>query len=158
MSHFNSSNIIRPSGFSLIEVLVSLLILAVGILGIIALQFKGLKYSYDANVRSQVTFLANDIIDKMRLNNANALNYVSTYNAGDGHTPCNYASAAVAAVDLDCWHDFVDWALPPGSDADILAPVGGLYTVALGWTDREGELHTVTYSFAPNTTGLPPGL
>ena len=136
-------------GFTLIEVLVSLLILAIGVLGIIALQFKGLQYSYDANVRSQITFLANDIADKMRLNQANAANYVSNYNAGDAHTACDYTSAAVAADDLDCWYDFVDMALPPGSDADILAPVGGLYTISLGWTDRAGELHTVTYSFAP---------
>ncbi len=137
-------------GFSLIEVLVSLLILAIGVLGIIALQFKGLKYSYDANVRSQITFLANDIADKMRLNQLNAASYVTNYTAGTAHTACNYATATDATNDLNCWHDFVDWALPPGSIANVTGPVGGLYTISLGWTDREGETHTVTYSFQPN--------
>ena len=140
----------RQTGFTLIEVLVSLLILAIGVLGIIALQFKGLKYSYDANVRSQITFLANDISDKMRLNQLNAADYVADYTAGGAHAPCDYAVASDADNDLNCWYDFVDWALPPGSTANITGPVGDLYTVALGWTDREGETHTVTYSFQPN--------
>ena len=140
----------RQQGFSLIEVLVSLLILAIGVLGIIALQFKGLKYSYDANVRSQITFLANDIADKMRLNQLNAASYVTNYTAGTAHTACNYATATDATNDLNCWHDFVDWALPPGSIANITGPSSQLFTVSLGWTDREGETHTVTYSFQPN--------
>jgi type IV pilus assembly protein PilV len=137
-------------GFTLIEVLVSLLILAIGVLGIIALQFKGLKYSYDANVRSQITFLANDIADKMRLNFANADDYVADYEAGDAHAACNHGTASDAVNDLNCWYDFVDATLPPGSAANITGPDGGLYTVSLGWTDREGETHTVTYSFQPN--------
>jgi type IV pilus assembly protein PilV len=149
MNISNLSIIKRTRGFTLIEVLVSLLILAIGVLGIIALQFKGLRYSYDANVRSQVTFLANDIADKMRLNKANAPAYVANYTVDDAHVPCVYATASDAANDLNCWHDFVDWALPPASTANITGPVGGLYTVALAWQDREGEIHTVTYSFLP---------
>jgi type IV pilus assembly protein PilV len=137
-------------GFSLIEVLVSLLILAIGVLGIIALQFKGLKYSYDANVRSQISFLANDIADKMRLNSTNVGSYVANYDAGDAHTACNYAVASNAANDLNCWYDFVDWTLPPGSSANITGPVGGIYTISLAWDDREGETHTVTYSLQPD--------
>ena len=144
------SDMKRAEGFTLIEVLVSLLILAIGVLGIIALQFKGLKYSYDANVRSQITFLANDVADKMRLNTVNAANYVANYTAGTAHAACNYATASDATNDLNCWHDFVDWALPPGSTANIAGPVGGIYTVSMAWQDREGETHTVTYSFAPN--------
>ena len=140
----------KSAGFTLIEVLVSLLILAIGVLGIIALQFKGLKYSYDANVRSQITFLANDIADKMRLNSDNAADYVANYTAGTAHTACNYGTASDATNDLNCWYDFVDWALPPGSTANITGPAADLYTVALGWTDREGETHTVTYSFQPD--------
>lgn len=137
-------------GFSLIEVLVALLILAIGVLGIIALQFKGLKYNFDANLRSQITFLANDIADKIRLNQTNAASYVANYTAGTAHTACVYATASNAANDLNCWHDFVDASLPPGSIANITGPSAGLYTVSLGWTDREGETHTVTYSFQPN--------
>lgn len=148
MKHLNPNN--TTAGFTLIEVLVSLLILAIGVLGIIALQFKGLKYNYDANVRSQITFLANDIADKIRLNKANAASYVANYSAGTSHTACNHSTASNAANDLNCWYDFVDQALPPGSSANITGPASGLYTVSMGWTDREGETHTITYSFQPD--------
>lgn len=139
----------RQQGFTLIEILISMLILAIGVLGIIALQFKGLKYSYDANVRSQITFLANNIAERMRLNNDNAADYVANYVAGTAHTACDNATAADAANDLNCWYDNIDVALPPGSTAAVAGPVGGLYTVSLAWQDREGETHTVTYSFQP---------
>ena len=62
-------------GFTLIEVLVALLILAVGLLGIAALQFKGMRYSNDAFMRSQITFLAYDIADRIRANAANGAAY-----------------------------------------------------------------------------------
>jgi type IV pilus assembly protein PilV len=133
----------------MIEILVSLLILAIGVMGIIALQFKGLKFSHDASVRSQITFLANDISDRMRINAANSNNYVSNYAAGTAHAACNALTASDAANDLNCWHDYVDAALPPGSTANITGPVGGLYTASLSWMDREGETHIVAYSFQP---------
>ena len=143
----------KQKGFTLIEVLIALLILAVGVLGIVALQFKGLKYSHDAYLRSQISFLAYDIADRMRLNQAaitaNPAVYVANYNAGDAHAVCNAATGANAANDLACWYDSVDAALPPGSSANITGPVGGLYTVALAWTDRENQTHTINYTFQP---------
>ena len=135
-------------GFTLIEVLVALLILCIGVLGIVALQFKGLKYSHDANLRSQVNFLAYDISDRMRLNRANVADYVNDYVAGTSHTACAYATAS-ADNDLNCWHDQVDLALPAGSLANIAGPDGNLYTVALTWNDREGEPHSVNYTIQP---------
>ena len=144
-----SSKLKSYIGFTLIEILVSLLILAIGVLGIIALQFKGLKFSHDASIRSQITFLANDISDRMRLNPANADSYVSNYSAGMAHSACNALMANNAPNDLNCWYDYIDAALPPGSTADITGPIGGLYTVSLSWTDREGQTHTVAYTFQP---------
>ena len=137
------------NGFTLIEVLVAMLILAIGVLGIVALQFKGLRYSNDASLRGQINFLAYDISDRMRLNRTNAGAYAQNYTAGANHTACVLATGANAANDLNCWYDSVTNALPPGSTANITGPTGGLYTVALGWTDRESQTHTVNYSFQP---------
>lgn len=136
-------------GFTLIEVLIALLILAVGVLGIVALQFKGLRFSHDAYLRSQISFLAYDIADRMRLNQANATAYVANYTAGTAHGACVIATGANAANDLLCWYDSVDASLPPGSTANITGPNAGLYTVSLSWTDRENQAHTINYSFQP---------
>ncbi|MBB3048714.1 type IV pilus assembly protein PilV [Litorivivens lipolytica] len=61
------------SGFSLIEVLVALLITALGILGLSAANLNALKFNQTADVRSHATLLAYDIVDRMRANREAAL-------------------------------------------------------------------------------------
>lgn len=136
------------AGFSLIEVLVTLLILAIGLMGVAALQFQGLQYNYDAYMRSQVNILAYDIADRMRLNQANAASYVGNYTvpANTAANTCNNATGADATNDLGCWRNNVDRALPPGSTAVITA-AGNTYTVTISWTDRRGGAHNVTFTF-----------
>src|SRR3546814_3969485 len=63
----------RMEGFGLIEVLVSMLILGVGILGMIGLQLNALQFNQTAAFRSHATFLAYDIADRMRANAPAAL-------------------------------------------------------------------------------------
>ena len=140
------------TGFTLIEVLVALVILAVGVLGIAVLQFKALKFSHDSNLRTQINFLSSDIADRMRTDRTNIANYISNY-AVDIGTPslaCNNALGANAANDLLCWYNAIDDVMPHGSTAIITAN-GNLYTIALAWTDREGQgaasTHTIEYSF-----------
>lgn len=138
------------TGFTLIEVLIALLILAIGVLGIAALQFKGLRYSHDANLRSQINFLAWDIADRMRLNRANAADYeTATHTADPTHNHNCDPEATGAADDIDCWLDQVETVLPAGSQASIAGPTDSRYTVQLSWTDREGEPHVVEYTFQP---------
>src|SRR5262245_50380565 len=58
------------SGMTLVEVLVTLVLISVGLLGIAALQLTTLKSNKDAYVRSQASALAGDILDRMRANTA----------------------------------------------------------------------------------------
>ena len=58
----------RHRGFSLIEVLVALLVLSIGLLGLAALQTTSLQYNTGSYFRTQATFLAYDILDRMRAN------------------------------------------------------------------------------------------
>lgn len=55
-------------GFSLIEVLVSVLVLMVGILGVAAMQMVSFQTNQAAYARSQAIYLAQDILDRMRAN------------------------------------------------------------------------------------------
>jgi type IV pilus assembly protein PilV len=58
----------HQQGLTLIEVLVSLLILAVGLLGAAALQLNALKYTDSALMSSQASFIAYDMMDRIRAN------------------------------------------------------------------------------------------
>ena len=160
---FRPSQYPMQSGFTLIEVLVALLILAIGLLGVAALQFRGLQYNHDAYMRSQVNILAYDIADRMRLNADNADDYITTYTAQpladlvdltNTNNNCDDTAATDAAADLACWFDSIDRALPPppdgvvGNSAEISAAgVEDTYTVRLRWWDRESNSHTVAYTF-----------
>ena len=65
-----SQRVIRTqqSGFTLIEVLVSVLVLSIGLVGVAALQGVSLKSTQSAFMRSQATALAYDLADRMRAN------------------------------------------------------------------------------------------
>ena len=139
------------SGFTMMEILVTLLILAIGLLGIAALQFKAMRYSNDAFRRSQVTFLAYEIADRMRINKENADDYISHRNFRLSNTlpPCREADIRTdAATDLDCWWNKAANALPPtGFSTTTIGKSGELYDVVMRWADREGTVHRIGYSF-----------
>ena len=69
----NFSKISKSKGMTFIEVLVALVIIVVGILGAVALQATAKKGSFDAMQRSLASSLAQDIIERMRNNDATAL-------------------------------------------------------------------------------------
>lgn len=69
------------SGFSLIEVLVSVFIFSVGLLGLAAMQLQALKYTQAAQWRSQANFLAADIVERVRANRASVSSYVIAMSA-----------------------------------------------------------------------------
>lgn len=61
----------NQNGFSLIEVLVTVLILATSLLAVATLQTRSLEYNHSAYLRSQANIIAYDILDRMRLDPAN---------------------------------------------------------------------------------------
>lgn len=56
------------SGLSLIEILVTVVVLSIGLLGIAGMQAFGMRYSNDSYVRSQATMIANELIERMHAN------------------------------------------------------------------------------------------
>lgn len=55
-------------GFSLIEMLVTLVLVAIGILGMVALQGRSIQYTQDAVQRNKAVTLVNDLAEIMRAN------------------------------------------------------------------------------------------
>jgi len=53
------------AGFALIEVLVSLLLFSLGVLGMVAMQAKASNYSVDAEDRSRASRMANELVASM---------------------------------------------------------------------------------------------
>ncbi|PKG76416.1 type IV pilus modification protein PilV [Shewanella sp. GutCb] len=69
----------QQKGLSLIEVMVSLVILVVGLIGIFNLHIIAKRGSFESFQQTQATYLANDIINRMKLNRSQLLLYRGTY-------------------------------------------------------------------------------
>lgn len=100
----------RTSAFTLIEVLVTVLILAIGFLGLAGLQLTALRQNTSAFERSQATMLAYDIIDRMRANKAavTAGSYTTAWATAPTSRDCrgttaDCTSSQMAAYDLNQW-------------------------------------------------------
>ena len=145
-------------GFTLIEVLVSVLVLAIGLLGLASLQANSMKHNHNAYLRSQATVLAYDIIDRMRANisTAEAGNYdTAGSDTPSGSTNCQTGSCSatdMATFDINQWKCSVRaWT---ATDTDYVSVCGssGLNIVGVlpggeGAVVRNGDIYTVTVSY-----------
>lgn len=67
----------KQSGFSLLEVAVTLLLLSFGLLGILALMLKGQSTANEAYDRNQALAIAQDMVENLRANQGAAPYYVT---------------------------------------------------------------------------------
>jgi len=139
----------RQRGVGLIEVLVALLVLAVGFLASGRMQVQSLHESQSAYHRSQARLLLDDMMDRMRNNprGVEAGGYDAKDTTATVDTDCVSrfcTGAELAAHDLHVWGRSLD----PGSGRAVLLPRGsdgaaargsiealgdGVYRVALSW-------------------------
>ena len=92
------------AGFTLVEVLVSTLVLMVGILGVAAMQLVSFQNNQGAYLRSQAIYVASDYIARMRAN-PNGYNNTTVYDAVDTKLPLMICLALRLAQRLP-------WAVP----------------------------------------------
>ena len=58
----------QETGFTLIEVMVTVMVVSIGLLGLAGLQINGLRTNMSSEARSKATLLASDIIERMHAN------------------------------------------------------------------------------------------
>lgn len=117
----------RQRGFSLIEVLIAILILAIGLLGMAQMQASGMRSTHGAYLRTQATVLAGDILDSMRANLTPARG--GSYNVTFGN---GLVGATIATADVTAWKANLAATLP-GGDGQITT-TGSDVTVEIAWT------------------------
>ncbi len=130
-------------GFTLIEVLISLVILGVGLLGLGLLQATSLKASYSSNQRTIATNLAYQVIDMMRAKHVQAYQYTSIQ-PGVFPRPANCArivypsTGNLAGDDIASWECQVTQDLGQLATAQVFFPDGaaGRIRVVISWTDQ----------------------
>lgn len=140
MRRLTSSN---SRGFTLIEVMVTVVILSIGLLGLAGMQLNALKNSHGAQLRNQATVLAYEIGERIRSNRSAAQG--GGYDIAAGTPPAasqdceisNCNASEMAGYDLEQWKTALLAALPAG-DGEI-SRSADLITIAVLWDERRNE-------------------
>ena len=116
-------------GIAMVEILVTMVIFAIGALGVASMQITALKFNKESAVRSRATLLSLELSDRMRANMTavKAGNYTRNYGYASavGNIPtapgcgagseCN--STDMATRDLSEWVNDIAKSLPDGAGA-----------------------------------------
>ena len=156
-------NLNKQRGVTIIEVLVAMLILAVGLLGMASMQVRAVSDTSNSSFRSIAIFYANDMADRIRSNPVGERG--NLYNDESGGavkasclTVAGCDSSDMAANDKFEWLTNVAQALPAGTGE--ITKNGNVYTVTVSWNSRvqavdenDVEIGTATssvnFSFEP---------
>ena len=128
----------RQSGFSLVEVLITLVIMSVGMLGIAGLYVQSLQAGRTSMFRHHAVTLAGDVADRIRANPLAKADYTDAEGANSncvlGGVDCT--SAEMAANDIFLWKAQAEESLPSG-DVTIAFTDGAMpsYTITVSWVE-----------------------
>ena len=92
-------------GLSLIEVLITIVVVGFGLLGIAGLQARMHLAEMEAHQRAHATMLLREMADRLHANGKNSLGYVTAQPLGTGSAPSDCAVLAGAALDLCEWNN-----------------------------------------------------
>jgi len=134
----------KSKGFTLLEVMIAMVISAVSLLGLAGLQAQSLSFNNTAYIRSQATYFAYDILEKMRMNktaaNAGSYDLATTDVPLSGScygTSATCSESDFAAADKYEWHSLVTDTLPGGASSVSRATGSGqtIVTVLVRWNN-----------------------
>lgn len=151
MKHTLSPYKTKCTGFTMLEVLVAIFVLAIGLLGLAGLQGNSLKNNTSAYTRSQAQLLAYDMLDRMRANSQGVSdgNYNDLFDLfGVVPTDPNCISSGCSVMEL-AQNDAFEWSgllsqtLPSGAGRVIGNGAGSIFTITVMWDDaRSGATGT----------------
>ena len=90
-------------GYVLIEVLVSMLIFALGILGLISIQSQSVRAAHEAKLRADAVFAANEILGKMWVDRSNLATYAGNTTLRTSERQGRIAISAVVTVTITAY-------------------------------------------------------
>lgn len=128
----------RQRGLTMIEVLVAMLIFAIGLLGVAGMQSLALKSTDNSNLRSLVNIHAYEIVERMRANmtavEAGEYDSITAVSATPSNCLPSCTPAELAAWDADEWLQNLQ-ADVPGATGSV-SYANGTATVTINWTER----------------------
>lgn len=121
-------SIANARGFTMIEVLVAMIILAIGLLGVAGIQALSLKQSGNSAVRSLVTMHAYDLSERMRSEFDDVTVFEKASSTGCGG--CN--------AKLEAWHSRLLEDIPTAStEVDVTSNASETFAeISVDWTER----------------------
>jgi len=136
----------RQGGATLIEILIAVVILAIGLLGYAQLQSRALQINNQAFYQSRAAVMASSLFDRLRANREQALNsndYLYHYDGQDNLPPqpdceLQHCSAGqIAQRDVALWLQQLKDELP-GVTAR-LERNGSRYKLSMDWPEQGGQ-------------------
>lgn len=143
-------------GFSLLEVLIAVVVLAFGLLGFALLQTTSVRFVQSANYRTQATNLAYDMTEMMRSNRYQSAWYTNaTFAPGSKAAtttacPRQNGDALTINQNITRWQCQVVKALGADAGATVTV-VNGVATVSITWSDQRWD---PTNPNTPTTFGV----
>lgn len=132
----------QNKGFTVVEVIVAMVVLAIGLLGMASLVMTSMQSNQGAYLRSQASMLAGDMAERIRANRGQAISYVS--NSQPGAESCSTCTPAQQAnADLYQWWNNLTTAIP-GATARITAPTPDNYLITINWSESDAKLKTTS--------------
>jgi len=129
----------KAQGFTLLEVLIAVTILAVGMLGIAAMQLMSLKDNRDAYFRSQAVLLTQDMAERMRSNQSK----VSAYKGIDTSNSYSQFQCTSCSADDIVKLDKFEWS----QRINTTTTVAGLIPSAKGTVTESAGIYTIEVSW-----------
>ena len=138
-------------GVTMIEVLVTMVIIAFGLLGMAGLQVRLQMSEMESYQRSQALLLLNDMANRIATNRNSAASYVTTAaNPLGGVMNCPAAVATVAQRDLKEWCEALQGAGETTSSGGVVSKIGTLVG-GRGCVELVGSDYLVTVVWQGNT-------